>query len=176
MIATAGWWRSLNSVYKELADGRAMILSALVFCAAARTFIFLVLPRGRLWQRTASASLFAVLVVVVLCRAAELLVGPKPLRWNGAMRSMRRCSVQHARERGHLSVAAVRDGSEPRAYRLPWSMQAASNCRRYAGGGGQRHRRADDHDRRGRVDQREPKFYARPSLPCPTRTTRTSGL
>jgi hypothetical protein len=54
-----------------------MIVSALLFALLLGAFIFLVLPQGRLWQRTAAASLFVVLVAVVYGGSAELL-GKRP--------------------------------------------------------------------------------------------------
>jgi len=146
-----------------------MILSALVFALLLGTFIFLVLPRGRLWQRTASASLFAVLVVVVYAGAAELLGRPKPLRleWRNAEHAQVLGSSMRENEAIYLWLQ-FDDGSEPRAYRLPWSMQAAQQLQT-ATQEGEANGTGVQMTMTGEVglDQREPKFYATPQPALP---------
>lgn len=146
-----------------------MIVSGLAFALLLGAFIFLVLPHGRLWQRTASATLFGVLVAVVYAGSAELLGRPKPMRleWH---------DTQHAqvlgasmRENDAIYVWLQLDGqSEPRAYRLSWSIQAAQQLQTAmqegeANGTGVQMSMTGDNGR----DQREPKFYATPQSPLP---------
>jgi len=146
-----------------------MILSALVFALLLGTFIFLVLPRGRLWQRTASASLFVILVVVVYAGSAELLGRPKPLRleWRNAEHAQVLGSSMRENEAIYLWLQ-FDDGSEPRAYRLPWSMQAAQQLQTAtqegeANGTGVQMTMTGE----AGLDQREPKFYATPQPALP---------
>src|SRR5215468_10974540 len=106
-----------------------MIISAaaVAFALLLGTFIFLVLPRGRLWQRATSASLFLVLILVVYGGSIELLSRPKPMRlelWQQA-------------DKAKVVAATMREGEaiyvwlefssslEPRAYALPWNAQMA---------------------------------------------------
>ena len=147
-----------------------MILSALVFALLLGTFIFLVLPRGRLWQRTASASLFVVLVVVVYAGSAELLGRPKPLRleWRDAQHAQVLGSSMRENDAIYLWLQFEGD-SEPRAYRLPWSIQAAQQLQTATqegeanGTGVQMTMSAGDSG----LDEREPKFYAAPQAALP---------
>jgi len=146
-----------------------MIVSGLAFALVLGAFIFMVLPQARLWQRTASAALFVVLVAVVYAGSAELLGRPKPMRleWRDA---------QHAqvlgasmRENEAIYVWLQVDGqSEPRSYRLPWSIQAAQQLQTAmeegeANGTGVQMTMTGDNGR----DQREPKFYATPQAALP---------
>jgi len=146
-----------------------MIVSGLAFALVLGAFIFMVLPQARLWQRTASAALFVVLVAVVYAGSAELLGRPKPMRleWRDA---------QHAqvlgasmRENEAIYVWLKVDGqSEPRSYRLPWSIQAAQQLQTAmqegeANGTGVQMTMTGDNGR----DQREPKFYATPQAALP---------
>jgi hypothetical protein len=143
-----------------------MILSAFAFALLLGAFIFLVLPRGRPWQRTASASLFVVLVAIVFGGAAEILGRPKPLRmeWRDAQQA--KVLASSIRENDWLQFD---DGTEPRAYRLPWSIQAAQQLQTATregeanGTGVQMTMTAGDSG----LDEREPKFYAEPQKPLP---------
>ena len=147
-----------------------MILSAFVFALLLGAFIFLVLPRGRPWQRTASASLFIVLVAIVYGGAAEILGRPKPLRmeWRDAQQAKVLASSMRENEAIYLWLQ-FDDGTEPRAYRIPWSMQAAQqlqNATREGEANGadvQMTMTAGDSG----LDEREPKFYAEPQTPLP---------
>jgi hypothetical protein len=146
-----------------------MIVSGLAFALLLGAFIFMVLPQARLWQRTASAALFVVLVAVVYGGSAELLGRPKPMRleWRDA---------QHAqvlgasmRENEAIYVWLQAEGqSEPRAYRLPWSIQAAQQLQTAmqegeANGTGVQMTMTGDNG----LDPREPKFYATPQAALP---------
>jgi len=147
-----------------------MILPALLFAVLLGGFIFLVLPRGRPWQRTASATLFAVLVVVVYAGSAELLGRPKPLRleWRDAQKAQVLGSSMRENDAIYVWLQ-FGDGSEPRAYRLPWSMQTAQELQtatqegEASESGVQMSMSSADSG----LDEREPKFYAAPQPALP---------
>ena len=146
-----------------------MIVSGLAFALLLGAFIFMVLPQGRVWQRTASAALFAVLVVVVYAGSAELLGRPKPMRleWRDAQHAQVLGASMRENEAIYLWLQF--DGqSEPRAYRLPWSIQAAQQLQTAmqegeANGTGAQMTMTGDNG----LDQREPKFYATPQTALP---------
>jgi hypothetical protein len=146
-----------------------MILSGLAFALLLGAFIFMVLPQARLWQRSASAALFVVLVAVVYAGSAELLGRPKPMRLE--WRDAQHVQVLGAsmRENEAIYVWLQFDGqSEPRAYRLPWSIEAAQQLQTAmqegeANGAGVQMTMTGDNG----LDQREPKFYATPQAALP---------
>ncbi len=146
-----------------------MILSALLFALLLGAFIFLVLPQGRLWQRTASATLFVMLIAVVYGGSAELLGRPKPLRleWRDAQKAQVLGSSMH--ENGAIYLwLQFDDGSEPRAYRLPWSIQTAQQLQT-ATQEGEANGTGVEMTMIGEagLDEREPKFYATPQPALP---------
>src|SRR5262245_47376930 len=103
-----------------------MILSAIAFALVLGTFIFLVLPRGRVWQRSASAALFVVLLAMLYVGSAEVLSRPKPLRLE--WRNIEQAKVVGASMREGEAIylwLQVPGADEPRAYQLPWSTEAA---------------------------------------------------
>jgi hypothetical protein len=149
-----------------------MIISAaaVAFALLLGTFIFLVLPRGRLWQRATSATLFLVLIAVVYGGSIELLSRPKPLRlelWQQA-------------DKAKVLGASMREGEaiyvwlqfpgvdEPRAYILPWDMKMAQQLQNAMQEG-----QANGTDVNmskpfeAGLDDREPKFYATPQQALP---------
>jgi hypothetical protein len=145
------------------------MLSALAFALLLGMFIFAVLPRGRLWQRTLSAGLFVVLVVVVYGGSAELLGRPKPMRleWRDAQHAKVLGSSLRENDAIYLWLQ-FDNGSEPRAYRLPWSIEAAQQLQT-ATQEGEANGTGVQMSMSGEVglDQREPKFYAEPQQALP---------
>jgi hypothetical protein len=147
-----------------------MILSAFAFALLLGGFIFLVLPRGWHWQRTASAALFMLLVAVVYGGSAELLGRPKPLRleWRDPQHAQVLGSSMRENEAIYVWLQ-FDDGSEPRVYRLPWSIETAQQLQTATqegeanGTGVQMTMSASDSG----LDPREPKFYAVPQAPLP---------
>ena len=149
-----------------------MIISAaaVAFALLLGTFIFLVLPRGRLWQRATSATLFLVLIAVVYGGSIELLSRPKPLRlelWQQA-------------DKAKVLGASMREGEaiyvwlqfpgvdEPRAYTLPWDMKMAQQLQNAMQEG--QANGADVNMSKpfeAGLDDREPKFYATPQQALP---------
>src|SRR5262249_8692782 len=156
-----------------IADGRAMILSAFAFALLLGGFIFLVLPRGRLWQRTASAALFILLVAVVYGGSAELLGRPKPVRleWRGPQHAQGPGSSMRENDAIYVWLQ-FHEGSEPRVYRLPWSIETAQQLQTATqegeanGTGVQMTMSAGDSG----LDQREPMFYATPQASLPDKS------
>ena len=103
-----------------------MIVSAVAFALLLGTFIFLVLPRGRSWQRATSATIFVLLVALVYGGSVELLGRPKPLwlEW----RELEKAQVLGAslRENEAIYVWLQFEGApEPKVYALPWNIPMA---------------------------------------------------
>jgi hypothetical protein len=149
-----------------------MIISAaaVAFALLLGTFIFLVLPRGRLWQRASSATLFLVLIAVVYGGSIELLSRPKPLRlelWQQADKA--KVLGATMREGEAIYVWLQFPGAdEPRAYILPWDMKMAQQLQNAMQEG-----QANGADVtmskpfEAGLDDREPKFYATPQQALP---------
>jgi len=149
-----------------------MIISAaaVAFALLLGTFIFLVLPRGRPWQRATSATLFLVLIVVVYGGSIELLSRPKPLRlelWQQADKA--KVVGASMREGEAIYVWLQFPGSdEPRAYALPWDVKMAQQLQTATQEG--QAKGTDVNMSKPFVpglDDREPKFYAAPQEALP---------
>jgi hypothetical protein len=148
-----------------------MILSAIAFALVLGAFIFLVLPRGLTWQRSVSAGVFVVLLAMIYAGSAELLSRPKPLRLE--WRNIAEAKVLGASMREGEAIYVwlqVPGAEEPRAYQLPWSMQAAEQLQQAtaeaeAQGTGVEMKSPFAGD--GSNDPREPKFYATPQPAMP---------
>jgi len=149
-----------------------MIVSAaaIAFALLLGTFIFLVLPRGRQWQRAASTSLFLALIVVVYGGSLELLSRPKPLQLELRQQADKAKVVAATMHEGEaIYVWLEFPGSdEPRAYALPWNMQMAQQLQSAMQEG-----QANGTDVNmskpfeAGLDDREPKFYATPQQALP---------
>ena len=90
------------------------------------TFIFLILPHAGLARRTLSVGIFVLLIAVVYGGAIELLGRPKPVRleWRDAADAEVLSAVPVENEAIYVWLV-MPDSLEPRAYVLPWSVQAA---------------------------------------------------
>lgn len=146
-----------------------MIISAAVFALLLGAFIFLVLPRGRIWQRATSATIFLVLIGVVYGGSVELLSRPKPLRleWRDATEA--KVIGATLREGEAIYVWLEVPGADvPRAYALPWDVQMAQQLQTAMQEG-----QAKGTDVQMSMpfepglDDREPKFYAAPQPALP---------
>ncbi len=146
-----------------------MITSAILFALLLGSFIFLVLPRGRVWQRVTSTGIFVVLIALVYGGSVELLSRPKPLRleWRDAAKA--KVLGASIREGEGIYVWLQFEGtSEPRSYALPWDMKMAQQLQE-----AQREGQANGTDVQmnmpfeAGIDDREPKFYAMPQQPLP---------
>lgn len=142
------------------AAGFALLLGA---------FIFFVLPRGRVWQRATSATIFLVLIGVVYGGSIELLSRPKPLRleWRDAAEA--KVIGATMREGEAIYVWLEVPGADmPRAYALPWDMQMAQQLQDAMQEG-----QAKGTDVQMSMpfdpglDERDPKFYAAPQQALP---------
>ena len=157
-----------------------MIVSAaaIAFALLLGTFIFLVLPRGRQWQRAASVSLFLALIVVVYDGSLELLSRPKPLRLELRQQADKAKVVAATMHQGEaIYVWLEFPGSdEPRAYALPWNIQMAQQLQTAMA----------DAQAKGTavqmtmpfepgLDSREPKFYAAPQPTLPPKNYQDPG-
>ncbi|HZT18407.1 MAG TPA: hypothetical protein VFA23_03330 [Dongiaceae bacterium] len=155
-----------------------MIASAVLFALILGLFVFLVLPYGRPWQRAISAAVFLVLVVVVFGGSVELLSRPKPLRLE--WRDTREAQVVSAslREGQGIYIWIEFDGSsEPRSYILPWNIKTAQQLQT-AMRQGQARGTAVKMSMPGAsagLDDREPKFYAKPQQPLPDKSYNQSS-
>jgi uncharacterized SAM-binding protein YcdF (DUF218 family) len=146
-----------------------MIVSAVFFALLLGAFVFLVLPRGRAWQRPASATVFVLLIALVYGGSIELLGRPKPVRLE--WRDMEKAQVLGAsmRENDAIYLWLQFDGApEPKVYTLPWSMHTAQNLQNAmqegeATGTGVEMTMSVESG----LDDREPKFHAvpQPALP-----------
>ncbi len=146
-----------------------MIISAAVFALLLGAFIFLVLPRGRLWQRATSATIFLVLIAVVYGGSVELLSRPKPLRleWRDAAEAKVLGATLREGE-GIFVWLQVPGVEEPRAYALPWDLQMAQqlqNAMQEGEANGTDVQMSMPFD--PGLDDREPKFYAAPQTALP---------
>src|SRR5262245_66623964 len=107
-----------------------MIISAaaVAFALLLGAFIFLVLPRGRLWQRATSATIFLVLIGVVYGGSIELLSRPKPLRleWRDATEAKVLGATMREGEAVYVWLE-VPGADMPRAYALPWDLPSAQH-------------------------------------------------
>ena len=141
-----------------------MIISAIVFALLLGAFVFLILPRAGLARRTLSVGIFVLLIAVVYGGAIELLGRPKPLRleWRDAADAEVLSAVPVENEAIYVWLVTP-DSSEPRAYVLPWSVQAAQQLQE-----AQSQAEADGTGVRmtmpfeSSLDDREPMFYAMP--------------
>lgn len=149
-----------------------MIISAaaVAFALLLGTFIFLVLPRGRLWQRATSATLFLVLIAVVYGGSIELLSRPKPLRlelWQQADKAKVLSATMREGEAIYVWLQFP-GADEPRAYTLPWDMKMAQQLQNAMQEG--QANGADVNMSKpfeAGLDDREPKFYATPQQALP---------
>ena len=146
-----------------------MIISAVFFAILLGAFVFLVLPRGRLWQRTASATIFVLLIALVYGGSIELLGRPKPVRLE--WREMEKAQVlgSSLRENEAIYLWLQFEGKpEPTVYTLPWNVQMAQQLQNAmqegeANGTGVEMTMSLESG----LDDREPKFHAMPQPALP---------
>ncbi|MBX6322814.1 MAG: hypothetical protein IRY94_13375 [Rhodospirillaceae bacterium] len=147
-----------------------MILSAIAFALVLGAFVFLVLPRGLLWQRSASAALFVVLLAMIYGGSAELLGRPKPVRLEWRNTEEAKVVGASMREGRAIYLWLQVPGAEaPRAYELPWSTRAAEQLQKAMGDAQARGTGVKMSAPFGEtsLDPREPKFYAVPQPAMP---------
>jgi hypothetical protein len=154
-----------------------MIISAIVFALLLGAFVFLILPRAGLARRTISVGIFVLLIAVVYGGAIELLGRPKPLRleWREAADAEVLSAVPVENEAIYVWLITP-DSSEPRAYVLPWSVQAAQQLQEArsqaeADGTGVRMTMPFESS----LHDREPMFYAMPQPAMPPKDYEGDG-
>ncbi len=151
-------------------DSLNFLFAMTVAIAAALGSIAIWAPR-RLALRAGAVALCGMLMVVSYAGFAELLGRPKPasLEWAAGNMAEAEVVASDMREGEAIYVWLRADGqSAPRAYVLPWSMQAAralheATAEAKAKGTAVRMRTA----RTTGDEEREPVFYARPQPPLP---------
>jgi len=146
-----------------------MIISAVLFALLLGSFVFLVLPRGRTWQRVMSTGIFIVLIAVVYGGSIDLLSRPKPMRleWRDATRAQV-LSASIREGEGIFVWLQLAGASEPRSYALPWDMKMAQqlqNAMREAQANGTGVNMSKPFE--AGLDDRDPKFYATPQHALP---------
>jgi hypothetical protein len=146
-----------------------MIISAVVFALLLGAFIFFVLPRAGLARRSLSVGIFVLLIAVVYGGSIELLGRSKPLRleWRDAADAQVVSAVPVENEAIYVWLL-MPDSSEPCAYVLPWSLQAAQQLQEamsQAEADGTAVRMTTPFE--SSLDHREPMFYAMPQPAMP---------
>jgi hypothetical protein len=154
-------------------DSLNFLYAAAVLAAAALAGIAIRAPHG-LWLRTGAVVLSGILMATAYAGFGELLGRPKPAKLEWAIRNTPEATVVAAdmREGKAIYLWLRMDGAEePRAYVLPWSMEAARQLH-YAQGQAERNGTA--------VRMRNPflsgeeggerMFYATPQQPLPPKT------
>jgi hypothetical protein len=146
-----------------------ILVTAAGFALLLGAFIFFVLPRGRVWQRATSATIFLVLIGLVYGGSIELLSRPKPLRLEWRAATEAKVIGATMREGEAIYVWLEVPGADmPRAYALPWDMQMAQQLQNAMQEG-----QAKGTDVQMSLpfdpglDDREPKFYAAPQQALP---------
>jgi hypothetical protein len=146
-----------------------ILVTAAGFALLLGAFIFFVLPRGRVWQRATSATIFLVLIGVVYGGSIELLSRPKPLRLEWRDAAQAKVIGATMREGEAIYVWLEVEGADaPRAYALPWDMQMAQqlqNAMQEGQAKGTEVQMSMPFD--PGLDEREPKFYAAPQQALP---------
>jgi hypothetical protein len=154
-----------------------MILSAIAFALVLGIFIFVVLPRGRVWQRTASVSLYVVLLGMVYVGSTELMSRPKPMRLEWRNPEQATVIAANLRENEAIYVwLAIEGQDEPRAYALPWNQETAQQLQQamaQAQDGGTDLMMSMPSE--SGMDDREPKFYAAPQPAMPEKDYSDTG-
>lgn len=148
-----------------------MISFAIIFALLLGSFVFLVLPRGRFWWRTVSASLYVVLLGLVYGGAVEMLGQPKPVRleWRSDMAEADLLGASLKEGQAIYVLLQFPDAAAPRYYEFPWSQKMAEQIQKaqregQANGTGVKMKTA-----KGQAgdDPREPMFYAMPQPALP---------
>ena len=155
-----------------------MIASAILFAFLLGAFIFSILPSVGLARRMLSVGLFVALIAVVYGGGVELLSRPKPMRleWRDAAAAQVLSAVPVDGESIYVWLR-LPSSSEPRAYALPWSVDAAQQLQTAM----------SDAEAKGtavqmtmpfeaNLDDREPKFYATPQPTLPAKDYRDSAI
>ena len=149
-----------------------MMIAPVIFALLLGAFIFVILPHAGIARRTLSVGIFLALITVVYVGASELLGRPKPLtlEWRDTAKAQVVGAVPVENEAIYVWLTTP-GSTEPRAYVLPWSQQAAQQLQDAMGkaeadgtGVEMKMQTAD-----AGLDTREPMFYARPQPALPAK-------
>lgn len=150
-----------------------MMIAPVIFALLLGVFIFAILPHAGLVRRTLSVGIFLALISVVYVGATELLGRPKPLtlEWRDTAKAQVVGAVPIENEAIYVWLTTA-GSTEPRAYVLPWSQQAAQQLQDAMGkaeadGTGVEMKMKGSGD--AGLDTREPMFYPRPQPALPTK-------
>ena len=154
-----------------------MIASAIVFALLLGIFVFWVLPRGSLWRRTMSVGMFIALIALVYGGVLEMMSRPKTVRLE--WRNLAEATVLAASMREGEAIYVwleIEGTNEPRAYALPWDMQAAQELQQAmsdaeSNGTGVKVSQPFEPT----LDTGEPKFYAMPQPALPPKPAAAEG-
>jgi hypothetical protein len=148
-----------------------MITAAIIFAILLGGFIFMVLPRGRVWQRAVSASMFVVLLGLVYGGAVELMGTPKPMRleWRSELPEAELVGASLNEGVAIYVLLKFPDDSTPHYYELPWSQKMAEQLQKAQREGQANGTAVKMKTAKGQPgdDPREPMFYAQPQQPLP---------
>ena len=146
-----------------------MIVSAIGFALLLGLYVFGVLPRQSGARRYVSVGAFIALVAIVYGGTIEVMSRPKPvaLEWRDVAEARMLGARMHEGEAIYLWLEV--DGeSEPLAYALPWSLEAAQQLQ---GATAEAETNGTDvmvsEPFGAGLDDREPMFYAAPQPPMP---------
>lgn len=153
-------------------DSLNLLYGTMVLVAAALAAIAIGTPR-RLALRAGAVVLSGTLMAVGYASFAELLGRPKPasLEWASAATAEATVVASDMREGKAIYLWLLKDGAEaPRAYVLPWSMQAGralheATAEAEAQGTKVKMRMPLD----AMEDESEPVFYVSPQPPLPAK-------
>ena len=147
-----------------------MIFSAALFALLLGLFVFVVLPRAYGWRRYLSVGIFVLLTAVVFGGTIELMSRPKPfaLEWRDMAEAKVLGASVHEGDTIYVWLE-VEGEEEPRAYALPWDLEAAQELQgamSEAQATGTGVAMAQSAFESG-IDDREPMFYALPQPAMP---------
>lgn len=157
-------------------DSLDFVYTAAVLAAAGLAGIAIRAPQA-LWLRAGAVLLSGVLMVTAYAAFVELLGRPKPANLEWALHNTGEATVVAAdmREGEAIYLWLRMDGADaPRAYALPWSMEAARQLHEAQGRAG---RNGTEVRMRGPFrgeEGGERMFYATPQQSLPPKTSGTS--
>jgi hypothetical protein len=154
-----------------------MIVPAVLFALLLGAFVFGILPRAGLARRVVATAVFIASIVLVYGGGIELMGRPKPFRleWRGAAQAQVLGAVPVENQAIYVWLNLPGAG-EPRAYVLPWSLQAAQQLQDAMGqaqANGTEVRMAMPAE--SGLDDRAPKFYAEPQRALPPKDYRQAA-
>jgi hypothetical protein len=147
-----------------------MIVPAVLFALLLGAFVFGILPRAGLARRVVATAVFIASIVLVYGGGIELMGRPKPFRleWRAAAAQAQVLGAVPVENQAIYVWLSLPGAGEPRAYVLPWSVQAAQQLQDAMGEAqakGTEVRMAMPVE--SGLDDRAPKFYTMPQPALP---------